>query len=1398
MIVVILGLYFTRNQWAGYLLKKEISHQSDGNINLSFSAIHLDIFKKRLTVLNPSLSYKNTYIDSTHTLKLEGSRFKELSIYDLFLWDFAIRNRFICKEFLIVQPSFQLASGDSVKNNVNFNPATWLKIIQDHRLAVIPVKFQVKHIHVKLGKIELGKIKKSGEYGGADYNISIDDLGNMDNSEPSGDVFYKNLKINISNLYRISKQRNFSLKVDSVSYLSSLQEFIITGLHYNSTPKGKDQNFSLNVKRAKINGLLPDTANKTFRITAARWSGGSITFPAEKLSQFFSHKQPNKSFQGLLKIFPFLKFDTLSVDHVHILRITADSDTVLSIIRFNINILSARLSGKAFSNPLRFVTFGSLNTNMDGFYYLNPQKGYKINSKNVSYKSGKQLISASNLTFEKFCPSDEKPIWRISSDQTEVQNFSGVLFREKKPQLLSVKLLSPNIQIWENGLCNLSPDNDFTDVSKKMNYPRRRAAGYQKEIINRPKGRGINPLSASGGLNFNLLDLQKGTLRYYRRKREIFNLSNFNLFAKNLKHTLINGKNSISYDTLYFKAEQSNLANPGSSLKMNTGTIKWIGKDLLVDNLLLKQTTKGNLRSISIPSTTFSNLQLSPLIFERKLSGSEADFYNPNVRIQQQDSLNDTGTIPFNKKQLALFPIKISFSKVFVKKGHLNLTMIHTSDSLNLNTGINLEMKSFKMGYDSEHLISTPSNWTVKLDRTSFKHHHITGEMDSASMSSQRKTMSIEDMSLSGRDSLSNFLFNIKIPFTRLSTVDYPKLFRSDSLVFGKVALQDAALNFTILSRFHQTKLLASNLKETTILFDSLELNHSGFTVVRKLRTSNLKITGKQLNILYKPLFRSSSHDSIPDKDFLKKWDISLQSLSLTDTLNSIRVIADGIHLQSKYSQLFINSIVGGNMPEDGKLEETGKDYAYFKLQHMKFSGLKLKGKKLGISYWTTPEVWVNVLQANSGKKKSNGKGLIFSILNKNAGFINRVHIDSTQFKKLNFSFSYDNRKKLINILDVGLVINDIQIDSTLGSDHPNYLFKDMRMDSHGKSILSGDSMYTFRTRDVRINLPLRRISFDSITVTPRFKKEAFFEKEKTQADRITVYGKSIDFNNFDFTTLLNQKVFHAGNISLNSFNVLFERDKHYPLSDAVRPMPLEMLRGIPYKFKADSVIINHGFISYYEYEKKASNPGIFFINNFNVYFLNVTDDFSTLDSAAVLKIHGSGQMMQTSNLSFVLLMPYFSPDNQFWFSAQTSRTDLSQFNSLAQNVMGISVASGIGDADVQYVTGNDKFAKGNVLFQYKNLKLRLYNRRKAKTNKGLGSPFVNFMLNNLMVRTNNPKFLKPPRKGIVYFKRDSHKSFINYLWKSSFSGVTSTLGFNNRQQRQEKKVEKQETKSEK
>ncbi len=1371
LVIALTGLYLSRNRWAGYLLKREVSTLSHGNISLTFSSIHLGIFSKHLTVLNPSLTYKNTFINSSHSLKLVATKFKKISVYDLFLWNFLMKGEYVCKEFMVAQPTFQLASGDSVKPEVQFNPSAWIKVIQKHRLPAIPVKFKIKHASVKLGKIRLGKSKKTGEFGGADYEISIEDLGNINDSISSDAVTYKNLKINIHNVFRSSKQGNFSLKIDTISYTSSLQEFTLSGLQYHSLRKEKNQNMNIFVKWAQINGLMPDTATKTFHIRAVRWSGGSITFPVGKLAQLFSRHQPNKHLEVMVKNFPYLEFDTLHLDKVHVSRIAQNNDTVFSIKKLNLNILNAKISRKTFNEPLRAITFSSLKSIMTRIYYLNPKNGDKIISKKVLYESGKKMINALDLKYEKICLSDNKPIWMLSSKQVNVGNFSGKRFHKKELQNISVQLLNPDIRFWENRACQI-PNNE----------------SFSKEI---------------GRINFTSLNLEKGSLRFYSKKHETLKVSGFDLLAKNLMEKSDSGRKFISYDTLYFQAATSAFSNPGNALQMKSGTIQLLGRNLSMDSVKLTSSRNNNLRIISIPFSTFTKIQLNPLIFGKTLTGSQADFYNSNVIIRQFDTLYDNDTVSFTKKQFYQFPLKVSFSNINIDKGHLDLTLVRSADSINLNTGIDLVLNSFKMGYDKEQLISTPSNWTVKLGKTLFRSHQILGKMDSAVMSSQRQDLNIRNMLLASNESTpSKVNFVIKAPLTQMNRIDYAKLLRSDSLTFGKIAFRDAKFHLTVPKQLKASGVLTNWLPETTVIYDSLEMNHSDFTVQRHIKTSDLKIAGNQLDVLYRPLLRALPKDSINKKDFLKKWDISLKTLHLSDTLNNIKIVADGIALQSQFNQLFIKSLSGNNLPPTGSLSGNGKDYAAFKLQEMMFSGLQLRGpdfRKLSISKWTTPAVWLKVIQGTKGTKQVPSTGLIASLVNKNAssGFIKGINIKSANFKKLDFSFLYANQKKQIGIHDVSLAIHDIIIDSTLMSNHPNYLFRDMRFDSHGKSIISGDSMYVFRTKDIRVNLPQKRISLDSITVTPRYKRKAFFKKAKKQTDRVTVYGKSIDFNNFDFATFLKKKVFHVGDVSLNNFNVLFERDKHYPLGDSTRPMPIEILHKIPYKFNADTVKINHSFISYYEYEKKSLNPGIFFINNFNVYFLNVTDDFGTLKSSAVLKVHGSGQMMRTANLHFVLLMPYFSPDNQFWFSAQTSRLDLTQLNSLSQNIVGISIKSGYGNADVQYVSGNNKLAKGNMLFLYKNLKLRLYNRKKAKTSKGMGSPFVNFMLNKLMIRTNNPKFLKPPHKGIVYFERDPRKSFVNYLWKSCFSGITSTLGFNNKFQRKEKKVEKKTEKEE-
>lgn len=1367
LVLVMAGLYITRNRWAGYLLKKEVAAKTGGKVSLSFSSVQLGVFKKQLVVLNPSLSFKNTFFNHDHSLKLKNARFRELSIHDLFLWAFFFQHEYICKEIEVVRPSFQLAAGNTVKNKVTFHPKTWIGIFKDHRLGVFPLKFQIKHAFVRLGRIELGRPKGSGETGGAEYNVSIEDLGNINNRSLPGEISYKNFQINIRNFYRHSKRKNYSLKIDSASYLSSPQEFIVSGLHYHITSKPEDQNLNLNVKRAAVKGLIPDTSAKTLRVVAARWNGGSFTFPEGKLSDLFSGKQPDTNLEEVAKIFAFLKFDTLAVNRVHVFRLAKNNDTVLSVKNFNLHILNARISEKTFSHPLRFMSFGSINTQMKGLYYFNAQNGNKVYAAEVGYGSAKKMITARNLTCEKLCPESEKPLWKFGSKQLNVENFSAERFRKKEKQVISAEADRPDIRIWDNRYCRLP--------------------GHASHAFD--------------NLNFKSLNLKNGTFLYFGKHRETVSLTGLELYAGNLRREPDSGRSAFLYDTLWFSAVRGGLSNPANALKMSTGNIQWLRNDLQVENIDLTQNEKSDQRNITIPLAILGSLRLDSLTVKKTLAGGEAFIYRPDVVIRQQDSLNDPDTIPFGKTLLSQLPLKISFSKVLVKKGHLGLTEIHTNDSIRLNTGISVAVQPFKMGYVKKQPVSPPDVWSVVLDHTSYKNRRIDWKADSTVMSSPDSTLNIRNLLLSAdRDTtVRDLRYDVRVPLTQVNKMDYAKLFRSDSLVFGKIAFHDADLHVTLPGKLSYSRLLP----ETRVLFDSLEMDHAAFTINRKIRSSDLKITGRKLDVLYKPMLRSLSPDSLSAKSFLKKWDISLKQLHISDTINHIRAVANGVSFQAKYDQLIIDTLAGSNLPEKGALKGIGKDYASFKLNRMELSGFQFTGpgsKELKISSWTAPRVRLTVLRETGKKKNPAYPGLMASLFGKNRGrpFIDAVHIDSTHVKKLNFKFLYENGKKQVTIHDVGIDVNDIELDSTLAGSRPNYIFRDLRMDARGKSIISGDSMYAFRTRDIRVNLPLRRISFDSITVTPRFPRAAFFAKARKQTDRVTVYGKSIDFNDFDFSDLLKKKVFHVGSVNLNDFNVLFQRDKHYPLSDSAQPMPLALLREVPYRFDADSVLIKHGFVSYYEYEKKSTHPGIFFINNFNVYFLNVTNDFAALKPGAVLRIHGSGQMMRTSGLNFVLVMPYFSKDNRFWFSAQTGFTDLTRFNSLARNIAGISIVSGTGNVDVQYVTGNDKFSKGNMLFEYKNLKLRLYNRRKAKTNKGLGSPFVNFMLNNLMIRTNNPKFLKPPHKGIVYFERDPRKSFVNYLWKSCFSGITSTLGFNNRQQRIERKAEKKESKAEK
>ena len=169
---------------------------------------------------------------------------------------------------------------------------------------------------------------------------------------------------------------------------------------------------------------------------------------------------------------------------------------------------------------------------------------------------------------------------------------------------------------------------------------------------------------------------------------------------------------------------------------------------------------------------------------------------------------------------------------------------------------------------------------------------------------------------------------------------------------------------------------------------------------------------------------------------------------------------------------------------------------------------------------------------------------------------------------------------------------------------------------------------------------------------------------------------------------------------------------------------------------------------------------------------------------------------MKQADMDFTLVTPYFAPRSQWWFSAEAGKIDLTQFNPLTENALGLTIISGVGSLQVPMITGDDVYARGYVDFLYRKLKIRLYDRKKSQKSKSVISPFANFMMNSFLVKSNNPPFLGHVKKGVVYFERKPQKSFINYLWKSNLSGILSTIGINNKQQREVKREDKKQTKA--
>jgi len=425
-------------------------------------------------------------------------------------------------------------------------------------------------------------------------------------------------------------------------------------------------------------------------------------------------------------------------------------------------------------------------------------------------------------------------------------------------------------------------------------------------------------------------------------------------------------------------------------------------------------------------------------------------------------------------------------------------------------------------------------------------------------------------------------------------------------------------------------------------------------------------------------------------------------------------------------------------------------------------------------------------------EKKKTRFDLDMSFIQSYAGLMAGLKVDTTYLKDISLQYYTvgDSSVKSVKVNDIALKVRGINIDTTMASLGMRDMVKNMTIDLRGRSYITNDSMYEIQSGLIRYDFPRKAIVVDSFYVMPRYPRKTFFEKARYQTDRVKLFGKRMELRDFDFDDFFDNDHIHFGMLRLDEADLRLYRDMKYPLKPGVyKPMPQEILRNLTQKITVDTVDIRDSYLLYGEYSKKSENPGIAYFENFNIMAYHLTNNFSVIPDTTNFLIRMNTKVMGDARLDATLRFPLMSLDDEFFITANSEKMDMTKLSQLTENILGISIVSGKGRIVYSDIKGDNIESSGTMLFKYRKFKLKMYDTEKSKVSSGFFAPVFNFMINGLMIKSYNPRFARTPRKGIVYYKRDTQRSVINYLWKSLLSGMLSTMGINTKEQRQQKKI---------
>jgi hypothetical protein len=377
-------------------------------------------------------------------------------------------------------------------------------------------------------------------------------------------------------------------------------------------------------------------------------------------------------------------------------------------------------------------------------------------------------------------------------------------------------------------------------------------------------------------------------------------------------------------------------------------------------------------------------------------------------------------------------------------------------------------------------------------------------------------------------------------------------------------------------------------------------------------------------------------------------------------------------------------------------------------------------------------------------------------------------------------------------VTDISIV--NILVDSAHQGKRRLFNADDISITLGGYSIMDKKGMNRISFGEIGVSTGKEEVYVKNFHLEPQYNSYDYPRKMGYQCDRTDVRISELRLKRMKMRQLLFEGKLMAGLVMIDSLLIDDYRDMRVPVKKGMKPpMPQDALRKLKTYLKIDTVMVNNGKATYYE--QVLEKPGTIFFDKINATFTGLTNDSVLLAAGLVSELRGTTYLMGKGKLDVTLRFFFGDLKNTFNYTAQIGPMDLREINKMLSFQMPAKIESGqLKKLVIPFVKANDNEAKGKLIFYYNDLKVMVEAKEKTTWNK-IKTGVINFAANDLIVNNDNPTKSGKLKTGTIFFERKKESSIFNFLWKSIFSGLKSTMGFNSDVQKSMIKAEKQEQK---